>query len=83
MPKIQGRVTAGAAPRAQVYVRLYGPSTEFVAEEYTGDDGAFTFHVVEGTWRLEARAAGSAPASVVVRTVGDDVTTDIDLDAAS
>ncbi len=57
---ISGTVQREGAPVGGAYVRLYGPSGEFVAEEYTKDDGAFTFHVAPGTWKLEARAAGAA-----------------------
>lgn len=58
-PLITGTVTREGRPAGSVYVRLVGPSGEFVAEEYTKDDGAFEFHVAAGTWTIEARAAGA------------------------
>jgi hypothetical protein len=56
---ISGTVQREGKPAGGVYVRLYGPSGEFVAEEYTKDDGAFLFHVENGSWKLEAKAAGA------------------------
>lgn len=72
MPSISGTVEKNGAPLARAYVRLVGPSGEFVAEEYTGDDGAFRFHVVDGTWTLETRAAGVETASKAVAVDGAD-----------
>jgi hypothetical protein len=66
MPSIAGQVTIDGAPAGGVYVRLVGPSGEFVSERYTGDDGRFTFHVAPGAWRLEARAAGARRADRTV-----------------
>jgi hypothetical protein len=58
MAKITGTVEKDGAPLERAYVRCVGPSGEFVAEEYTGPDGAFVFNVVDGGWTLEVRAAG-------------------------
>jgi hypothetical protein len=58
-PSINGIVKREGQPAGSVYVRLVGPSGEFVAEEYTKDDGVFEFHVAPGTWTIEARAAGA------------------------
>jgi hypothetical protein len=58
MAKISGTVQKDGSPLERAYVRCVGPSGEFVAEEYTGEDGAFLFHVADGTWTLEVRAAG-------------------------
>ena len=59
MPSITGKVALEGRPLGGVYIRLTGPSGEFVSEQYTKDDGAFTFHVAPGAWTLEARAAGT------------------------
>lgn len=80
MPAIGGTVRRGGMPLGGVYVRLIGPSLEFVAEIYTQDDGVFTFHVTDGSWRIEARAAGAEPASETVEVSGEDVTVSIDLE---
>jgi hypothetical protein len=58
MAKITGTVEKDGSPLERAYVRCVGPSGEFVAEEYTGADGAFAFHVADGGWTLEVRAAG-------------------------
>ena len=74
MPSIMGRVVLEGKPLGGVYLRLTGPSGEFVSEQYTKDDGAFTFHVAPGAWTLEARAAGTTTAreTVDVRTGGSE-----------
>jgi len=72
MPAISGTVTKQGEPLGGAYVRCIGPSGQFVAEIYTADDGAFTFHVADGTWRLEARAAGVETTQQDVTIVGDD-----------
>lgn len=59
MPSINGAVTLEGKPAGGVYVRLVGPSGEFVSEQYTKDDGRFSFHVAPGSWTLEAKAAGA------------------------
>ena len=63
MPSIDGAVTREGRPAGGVYIRLIGPSGEFVSEQYTKDDGRFTFHVAPGSWTLEAKAAGAAPST--------------------
>jgi hypothetical protein len=78
MAKISGTVQKEGSPLERAYVRCVGPSGEFVAEEYTAVDGAFEFHVAEGAWTLEVRAAGIETKSQRVEISGDqDVKTDI------
>lgn len=79
MPAITGTVTKAGAPLGGAYVRLIGPSDEFVAEIYTPDDGAFTFHVVDGTWTLEARATGVETVTQAVEVAGADARLDVAL----
>lgn len=71
MAKITGTVTKAGVPLERAYVRCVGPSGEFVAEEYTAEDGAFLFHVGDGTWTLEVRAAGIETLSHTVVAAGD------------
>lgn len=71
MAKISGTVQKDGAPLERAYVRCVGPSGEFVAEEYTGSDGAFLFHVADGTWTLEVRATGVDTKSEQVSADGD------------
>jgi hypothetical protein len=82
MPAITGTVQKEGKPLGGAYVRLVGPSGEFVAEEYTKDDGNFSFHVVDGTWRLEARAAASETGVEEVSVQGTDATVALDLHSA-
>ncbi|HJT37497.1 MAG TPA: DUF1416 domain-containing protein [Actinomycetota bacterium] len=78
-PSITGTVTRDGQPAGSVYVRLVGPSGEFVAEEYTKDDGAFEFHVAAGTWTIEARAAGAETAKQAVDVSAGETTVNVAL----
>lgn len=79
MPTISGTVTKEGAPLGGAYVRCIGPSGEFVAEIYTKDDGAFTFHVADGTWKLETRATGAETATNEVSVNGGNATVSVEL----
>jgi hypothetical protein len=61
---------------------LVGPSGEFVAEEYTKDDGVFSFHVAPGTWTIEARAAGVETAKHAVDVSDGNQTVTVELQRA-
>lgn len=84
MPSISGTTKLEGSPAGGVYLRLIGPSGEFVSEQYTKDDGRFTFHVAVGSWTLEAKAAGAQPSTqtVEVRRDGDEVAVAVDLGRA-
>ncbi|MGH2691692.1 MAG: DUF1416 domain-containing protein [Actinomycetota bacterium] len=47
-----GTVVRGGVPVSGAYVRLIGPSGEYVSERRTLDDGAFRFHIPPGSWRV-------------------------------
>ena len=81
-PSISGVVQREGEPAGGVYVRLVGPSGEFVAEEYTKDDGVFSFHVAAGAWTIEARAAGAETAKRAVDVSSGDQTITVDLQPA-
>ena len=85
MAEIHGQTKLGGKPAGGVYVRLSGPSGEFVSEQYTKDDGKFTFHVAPGAWTLEAKAAGAQPSTQTVRlqAQGDESTVAVDLAPSS
>jgi hypothetical protein len=85
MPSITGTTTLEGAPAGGVYLRLLGPSGEFVSEQYTKDDGRFTFHVAVGSWTLEAKAAGAATSkqTVDVADEKDEIQVPVDLGRAS
>jgi hypothetical protein len=74
MASINGETRVDGAPSGGVYVRLIGPSGEFVSEQYTKDDGRFTFHVAPGAWTLEAKAAGAGTQRQVVEVARDEDT---------
>lgn len=76
---IQGIVTRAGAPVGGAYVRLHGPSGEFVSEQYTQDEGTFTFFVAEGAWDLQVRATGTADVSQTIEVVGNEVPVHIEL----
>lgn len=78
-PSINGVVKRDGRPAGSVYVRLVGPSGEFVAEEYTKDDGVFEFHVAPGTWTIEARAAGAETAKQAVDVASGTQTVTVEL----
>ena len=79
MPAISGTVSRQGKPLGGAYVRLVGPSGEFVAEEYTQDDGAFSFHVGDGTWTLEVRAANTQTATKPVNVGAIDAAVHVDV----
>jgi len=82
MSSIAGAVTLEGAPAGGVYIRLIGPSGEFVSEQYTKDDGKFTFHVAPGTWTLEAKAAGAKPSTQAVSIAGANDVSEVAVDLA-
>ncbi len=71
MPSINGAVTKEGKPAGGVYLRLIGPSGEFVSEQYTKDDGRFTFHVAPGSWTLEAKASGAQTSTQTIDITAD------------
>lgn len=83
MSSIIGSVTLEGRPLGGAYVRLVGPSGEFVSEQYTKDDGRFTFHAVPGSWKLEARAAGGATLTDTIELSESDATITVDLKPAN
>lgn len=83
MPSIEGTVSREGKPLGGAYVRLIGPSGEFTAERYTQDDGVFSFHVVDGTWKLEARAAGAQTATKEIEVKGANAAVQVDLEPAA
>ncbi|MGH2768621.1 MAG: DUF1416 domain-containing protein [Actinomycetota bacterium] len=56
---MSGKVVRGDAPLEGAYVRLIGPTGDFVSERRTGADGTFRFHLPPGSWRIRVFAPGS------------------------
>jgi hypothetical protein len=50
MTVVEGRVLKEGIPAEGIYVRLVGPSGDFLAERRTRASGSFRFHLPEGTW---------------------------------
>lgn len=76
---IEGTVSLEGKPLGGAYIRLVGPSGEFVSEQYTKDDGRFTFHVAAGAWTVEARAAHAQSATKTVEAADGETVVHVDL----
>ena len=57
---VTGTVLRHGAPMEGAYVRVLGPSGEFVNERRTGSDGTFTLHLTAATWTFIAFGPGTA-----------------------
>ncbi|MGH2687422.1 MAG: DUF1416 domain-containing protein [Actinomycetota bacterium] len=69
---ISGMVVRYGAPMEGAYVRLIGPSGEFVSERRTGADGCFKFHVDGEGWKLIAYGPGAARIEQEIPAAGDE-----------
>lgn len=56
---VRGTVTKDGAPTEGAYVRVLGPSGEFVNERRTGPGGDFTLYLTQATWTFIAFAPGT------------------------
>lgn len=80
--RLTGKVTEGQAPAEGAYLRVNGPTGDFVSEARTGPDGQFGFNLPPGEWTLIALAPGSKRIAQKVNLTSDgDVV--IDLSQAS
>ena len=78
-PTIVGTVTKEGQPLGGAYVRLLGPSGDFVSEQYTKDDGRFTFFVAPGSWTIQAKAAASVEVNKVTDVADGETVVHLDL----
>ena len=69
--RLTGKVVVDGAPRDGSYVRVNGPSGDFVWEARTDEDGVFGFNLPAGTWTLLAFAPGTADDRRQVTLEGD------------
>lgn len=53
MPLLKGKVVRGESPVEGAYVRLNGPSGDFLSERRTRESGSFRFHLTPGSWTLK------------------------------
>jgi hypothetical protein len=56
---VQGTVLRHGEPMEGAYVRVLGPSGEFVNERRTGPDGTFQLHLTADTWTFIAFGPGT------------------------
>jgi hypothetical protein len=81
--RLTGRVTEGDAPFEGAYLRINGPSGDFVSEARTGATGQFGFNLPVGEWTLIALAPGSRRLSRKVNLTPDTGDIVIDLSQTS
>lgn len=63
---LEGTVVRDGQPLGGAYVRLLGPSGDFVGERRTLEDGAFRFNVSPGAWTIRWLAPGGEAGERVV-----------------
>ncbi len=56
---VNGSVVREGAPMEGAYVRVLGPSGEFVNERRTGPEGTFKLHLTPATWTFIAFGPGT------------------------
>ncbi len=56
---VNGSVLREGAPMEGAYVRVLGPSGEFVNERRTGPEGTFKLHLTPATWTFIAFGPGT------------------------
>ena len=76
--KVSGKVLVHDAPASGATVELHNATGDVVTQVMVDDDGAYAFHVSEGTWSLNAWDAhghrGTAP---VTLAEGEEKTVDV------
>jgi hypothetical protein len=56
---MSGKVLVQGQPTEGAYIRINGPSGDFVWEARTDNDGQFNFNLPEGEWTVVAFAPGT------------------------
>lgn len=77
--RLTGKVVVDGDPREGSYLRINGPSGDFVWEARTSEDGTFGFNLPPGTWTLLAFAPGATDHSEQVELSGNKSDVLIDL----
>lgn len=77
--RLTGKVVVDGDPRDGSYLRINGPSGDFVWEARTGEDGVFGFNLPPGNWTLLAFAPGARDHVEQVELAGDVADVLIDL----
>jgi hypothetical protein len=63
MPQLRGKVVSGESPVEGAYVKVVGPSGDFVGERRTSDSGTFRFNLTTGRWTLSWQLPGGVKGS--------------------
>lgn len=70
MPQLKGKIVNGDGPIEGAYVKVAGPSGDFVGERRTSDSGTFRFNLTAGQWTLSWQLPGGVMGSKQVE-LGD------------
>ncbi|MGQ0679533.1 MAG: DUF1416 domain-containing protein [Actinomycetota bacterium] len=81
--RLTGKIVVDGAPREGAYLRVNGPSGDFVWEARTDEDGIFGFNLPPGTWTLLAFAPGASDQAQQVELLEDRSDVLIDLQPAN
>ena len=73
MKQLKGRVVKGDTPVEGAYVKVTGPSGDFVGERRTSDSGTFRFNLTAGVWTLSWQLPGGIKGSKDVELGDSDV----------
>lgn len=78
---LKGVVKRGGEPLAGCYVRLLGPTGDFVGEHRTRASGTFKFNLASGTWKLVWFMPGGARGERDIQIAdGDQVDLEVPVD---
>jgi hypothetical protein len=82
MPTLKGRITVhGDKPATTAVVELHNSQGDVLDQVQVDGDGYFTYHLVEGQWRLNIWDAHGHRGGAQVELRGDDDhVVDVDLD---
>ena len=77
--QMTGKVVVAGTPTEGAYIRINGPSGDFVWEARTDADGEYKFNLPEGTWTVVAFAPGTEKSTQEYTLTADSAPLDIDL----
>lgn len=80
--RLTGKILVEGAPVEGSYIRINGPSGDFVWEARTDADGEFGFNLPPGEWTLIAFAPGAERRSQTFELSNDSTEAIIDLRAS-
>jgi hypothetical protein len=77
--QMTGKVVVAGTPTEGAYIRINGPSGDFVWEARTDADGEYKFNIPEGTWTVVAFAPGTEKSTQQYTLTPESDPLDIDL----